>query len=114
MENTYFSLGIHGKNDPIPIKEKAFDFMRKILNCDNFGTIIEGKRGTYSIRNTATEISRRFGCSKDETDTRSRMKQRRQKYLYADMILLCPYAKVSATLCKEGPINNQVRAYSVI
>ena len=87
MENTYFAFGIHGKNNPILIKEKAADFMKNILNDDYFITILEGKRGTHSIGNMATTRSRRCGCSKDETDMRARWKQRRQQYLYADTIL---------------------------
>ena len=35
MENTDFAFGIHGKNEPILIKEKADDFMIKIINDDD-------------------------------------------------------------------------------
>ena len=49
MENTDFAFGIHGKNEPILIKEKADDFMIKIINDDDFITILEGKCGTHSI-----------------------------------------------------------------
>ena len=73
-ENTYFAFGMNGQNYPILIKEKAADFMEKIINDDNFITIIEVKRGTYSTRKMVTTISIRCRCSKYETDTRAHWK----------------------------------------
>ena len=105
IENTDFDFSIHGQNDSILIKEKAADFMKKILNGDNFSSILEGKCGTHSIRKMATIRARRCGCSKDETDTRARWKQRRHQDLYADTILPFPDEKVAAALCKGGPIH---------
>ena len=74
---TDFAFGVHDQNDPIIIKEKADDFMEKIFNDDDSIIIIEGKRGTCSIRNMYTTRARRNGCSKDETDTRAIWKKRR-------------------------------------
>ena len=102
MKETDFDFGIHGQNNPILIKEKAAGFMKKILNDDDFITILESKRDIHSTREMALMGSRRCGCSKYETDTRALWKQRRQKYLYADTIILWPDEKVSAALCKGG------------
>ena len=71
MENTDFSFGIHGQNEPILIKDKAAGFMKKTLNYDNFRIIYEGKRGTRSIIKMVTTRCRRCGCSKDEADMRA-------------------------------------------
>ena len=48
-ENTDFAFGIHGQNDPILAKEKADNFMKRILNEYGLSSILEGKRGTHSI-----------------------------------------------------------------
>ena len=109
MENTDFAFGIHGQNDPILTKEKAANFMKIILNEYGLSNILEGKRGTHSIRKMTTTRARICGCSKDETNTRHQWKQRRQQYLHDDMILPWPYAKVDSSLCKGGPIHYQVR-----
>ena len=109
IENKDFAFGIHGQNDPILIKEKAANLMKNILNDNDFITILEGKRGTYSTRKMATTRSRRCGFSNDETDMRAHRKQRCQKDSYADIILPWPDVKVSAALCKGGPILYQVR-----
>ena len=113
-ENTDFAFVVHGQNDPILIKEKAADFTKKILNDDDFITILEGKRVNHSIRKMATTRARRCGFSKDETDTRALWKQKRHQYLYADTILPWLDEKFAAALCKGGPIHYQVREDSVI
>ena len=84
MENTYFAFGINGQNFPILIKEKVVDFMEKILNDDDFITILEDKRGVHRIRKMENMTARRCGGSKYDTDTRSCWKQRRQQYSFAD------------------------------
>ena len=88
--------------------------MKKILNDDDFITILEDKRGVHRIRKMEKMTARRCGGSKYDTDTRSCWKQRRQKYLYADTILSCPDVKVAAALCKGGPIHYQFRVDSGI
>ena len=88
--------------------------MEKIFNDDDSIIIIEGKRGTCSIRNMYTTRARRNGCSKDETDTRAIWKKRRQQNSYTDTILSWPDAKVAADICKGGPIHYQVRVDSGI
>ena len=105
MERTGFYFGIHGQNDPILTKEKAADLMKNILNDDDFRSILEGKRGTNSIRKMVTTRSRRCGCSKNESDTRYLWKQRGQQDLYDDMIFPWTDSKVAAALCKGVPIH---------
>ena len=114
IENTSFLFGIHGQRDPILIKEKATALMNQILNDRDLGNVIEGKRGTHSIRKFATTRARRNGCTKDDTDTRARWKQKRQQDTYADTILPWPDAKVAAALCKGGAIHYQLRSESGI
>ena len=79
--------------------------MKNIINDDDFTTILEGKRGTHSTIQIVKMRSRRCGCSEDETDTRTRWKQKCQQYPYTNTILPCPYKKVAAAICKEGPIH---------
>ena len=74
MEITDFAFGIHGQNESILIKEKAAYFMKKILNDDDFSSLLEDKRGTHSIRKMTTTRARICGCSKDETNTRDQWK----------------------------------------
>lgn len=62
MANSEFLFGIYGYNDPVLIKEKASNFMKNILNDEDFNNILEGKRGTHSIRKLATTRARRNGC----------------------------------------------------
>ena len=112
MTNTNFAFGIDGQTDPVVIKEKASNFMKEILNDQEFSNLLDGKRGTHSIRKMATTRSRRHGCTKDEVDTRARWKQRRQQDVYADTVLPWPDAKVAAALCKGGPIHYQAKAES--
>ena len=40
MENTDFAFGIHGQNDPILTKEKAANFMKRILNEYGLSSIL--------------------------------------------------------------------------
>ena len=101
-EDIDFAFGIHGQNDPILIKEKEADFMKNILNDNNFRIILEGKRGTHSIRKMTKKRARKCGCTKDETDTRARWKQRLQQDSYADTILPWLDAKVAADIYKGG------------
>ena len=53
MENTDFAFGIHGKNEPILIKEKADDFMIKIINDDDLSLYLK-----VSVGPIASEIWR--------------------------------------------------------
>ena len=49
MENTDFDFGIHGRNNPIIIKEKVAVFMKNILNDDNIISILEVKHGRTNL-----------------------------------------------------------------
>ena len=69
-ENTYFAFGIHGQNDPILTKEKAANFMKRILNEYGLSSILEVKRGTNRIRKMTTTKAIICGFSKYETNTR--------------------------------------------
>jgi hypothetical protein len=86
--------------------------MGEIFKDNDF--TFEGKRGTHSIRKLATTRARKFGCSKDDTDTRGRWKRKRQQDSYADTMLPYPDAKVAAALCKGGPIHYSVKPNSGI
>ena len=114
IDHTAFAFGIHGQQDPILIKEKASEWMRAILNDYDFKVIVEGKRGTHSIRKMATTRARKSGCSKDDTDTRARWKRKRQQDNYADTMLPYPDARVAAALCKGGPIHYSLKPNSGI
>ena len=65
FDRTEFAFGIFGTQDPVHIKEKASDFMKNILNDEEFNVGIEGKRGTHSIRKLATTRARKNVCSKE-------------------------------------------------
>ena len=112
IERTEFAFGIFGQQDPVIIKEYASSYMREMFKDNDFH--FEGKRGTHSIRKLATTRARKFGCSKDDTDTRGRWKRKRQQDCYADTMLPYPDTKVAAALCKGGLIHYSVKPNSGI
>ena len=115
MSVTNFAFGIDGQTNPELIKERASNFMKQIINDEEFiNIVVDGKRGTHSIRKMTTTRARRHGCSKDEVGTRARWKRQRQQDSYADTILPWPDAKVAAALCKGGPIHYHVKEDSGI
>ncbi len=60
--------------------------------------------GSHSVRKYAATHARRCGVIKDEKDIRGRLKgQGRVLYIYGDVELPCPNAKVAEKLCGGGP-----------
>ena len=112
--DTEFSFGIHGCTNPTLIKTKATNVLKGILDDDEFVCILEGKRGTHSIRKLATTRARKSGCTKDETDHRARWRHRRQQDAYADTVLQWPDARVAAALCNGGAIHYKTKPDSGI
>ena len=62
-------FGVSGIEDPIIIKERATNALKRIINDADFvQAFLEAKRGTHSIQKFATSRGRKNGCSRDETD----------------------------------------------
>ena len=99
------AFGIDGLDDFELVKERASDTMSDIVNDPSFITVLEGKKGTHSLRKYVTSKARNSGCHKDETDHRARWKARkRQQDSYCDTTIPTVDAKVAGKLCREGPI----------
>ena len=112
-----FIFNYRGSNDPITIKDNADAILKKVLKRPEFELveIIQGSKGTHSMRKFATTFARRNGCNKDDTDLRARWKGKgRQQDDYSDTTLPYPDAKVCAALCKGGPVHYKVRENSGI
>ena len=112
--NKEFVFGVSGLEDPVIIKERATNGLKRIINDEEFvRTFLESKRGTHSIRKFATSRGRKNGCSRDETDWRARWKKtKHMQDGYAEVTVPWPDAKVAAALCKGGPVHYCVKERS--
>ena len=108
--DTPFAFGIKGINNPENIKNRASSLLKSILDDKDMDIIMEGKRGSHSIRKFATTRARRNDCSIDEIDYRGRWKsRRRQQDQYTDTLLQWPDARVCKALCKGGAIHYKIK-----
>ena len=81
----------------------------------SFIVVLDGPKGSHSIRKAATFEARKLGCSKDEVDHRARWKSgTRQQDAYTETTIPTIEAKVASKLCKGGAIYYHLKADSKI
>jgi len=102
-EPNEFAFGIFGEEDPITIKEHAYESLADVFQDSEFNPVDDGKKGTHSVRKTACDIGRGSACSKDDLDHRARWtKDKRQQDDYTSTTIPFVDAKVAFSLCKGG------------
>ena len=89
--------------------------MIEVLKDPSFVVVLDGPKGTHSIRKMATNEARKRGCGKNATDHRARWKtDTRQQDTYADTTIPTVDAGVAAKLCIGGPLFYSLRLESRI
>ena len=85
-------------------KKYISDQFKACWDDPRFVRLAAGPLGPPSNRKFPATLSRRSGCSRDDTDSRGRWRKKRVSDRYVDINLPYPDAKVASVLCIGGPV----------